>query len=128
MGCCLGLRALKTLYFYFCKVIKKLKINWKDFFKDFCKKLWKNNNTWNIRLLVDGSFVPSTQHIILKIVGFQKSHSVLTTQLIAKTVPKRARKTFMIIGLLISSLHKLEMSINLRPSRFLCPDPNVLYW
>ena len=36
------LRALKTLYFYFCKVLKKLKkINWKDFCKEFCKKLWK---------------------------------------------------------------------------------------
>ena len=35
----LGPRALKTLYFYFCKVIKK--INWKDFCKEFRKKLWK---------------------------------------------------------------------------------------
>ena len=28
-------------------------------------------NTWSIRLLVDEMFVPATQHIILKIVGFQ---------------------------------------------------------
>ena len=31
----------------------------------------KKNNAWNIRRLLDESFVPSTQHIILKIVGFQ---------------------------------------------------------
>ena len=55
------LRALKTLYFYFCNFIKKnKKINWKDFFKEFCKKSWKKNNTWNIRRLVDDSFVPSS--------------------------------------------------------------------
>ena len=39
------LGALKTLYFW----------------KGFCKKLWKNNNTWNIRHLVDESFVPASQ-------------------------------------------------------------------
>ena len=38
VGCWLGLRALKSLYFYFCKLIKK---NWKDFCKELCKKLWK---------------------------------------------------------------------------------------
>ena len=45
---------IKTLYFHFCKK----------------KYLWKNDNTLNIRCLVDKSFVPSTQHIILKIDGF----------------------------------------------------------
>ena len=35
----------------------------------------KKNNAWNIRRLVDESFVPSTQRIILKIVGFQ--HALL---------------------------------------------------
>ena len=55
------LRALKTLYFHFCNLIKKIKINWKGFCKEFCKILWKNNNTWNIRHLVDNSFVPSAQ-------------------------------------------------------------------
>ena len=45
------LRALKTLYFIFF-VIKKLKINWKDFCKEFCEKLWKKkkilgtSDTW----------------------------------------------------------------------------------
>ena len=34
------LGAHKTLYFYFCKVIRNGKINWKDFCKTFCKKLW----------------------------------------------------------------------------------------
>ena len=29
--------------------------------KEFCKKLWKQNNTWNIRRSVDESFVPATQ-------------------------------------------------------------------
>ena len=50
------LRALKTLYFYFCKFI------------NFCKEFW------NIRCLVDESFVPATQRIILKIVGFDNSY------------------------------------------------------
>ena len=39
-----------------------------------CPKSLRNyekNNAWNIRRLVDESFVPSTQRIILKIVGFQ---------------------------------------------------------
>ena len=31
----------------------------------------KKNDAWNIRRLVDESFVPATQRIILKIVGFQ---------------------------------------------------------
>ena len=33
----------------------------------------KKNNAWNIRRLVDDSFVPLTQRIILKIDGFQMS-------------------------------------------------------
>ena len=45
------LRALKTLYFYFCNSIKK--INWKEFCKELCKKSWKNiilgtSDTWSI--------------------------------------------------------------------------------
>ena len=32
-----------------------------DFFKEFCKKLWKKNNVWIISRLVDKSFVPGTQ-------------------------------------------------------------------
>ena len=35
-------------------------MNWNDFCKEFCKKLWKNS-TWNIRLLVDESFIQVTQ-------------------------------------------------------------------
>ena len=31
---------------------------------------YEKNNTWNIRRLVDESFVPANQRIILKIVGF----------------------------------------------------------
>ena len=56
-----GVRALKTLYFYK-KKINKLK----GILQEIIKK-----NTWNIRCLVDETIVPSTQHIILKIVGFQ---------------------------------------------------------
>ena len=45
------------------------KFNWNDFYNNFCKKLWKKkDNTWNIRYLVDKSFVPGTQRMILKIV------------------------------------------------------------
>jgi hypothetical protein len=35
------LRALKTLYFYLYKIIKNKKINWNNFCKEFCNKLWK---------------------------------------------------------------------------------------
>ena len=35
------------------------------------KEIMKKNNAWNIRRLVDKSFVPASQRIILKIVGFQ---------------------------------------------------------
>ena len=67
MGCWLGLRALKTLYLYLCKVIKK---NWKDFCKEFCKKLWKKiilgaSDTWSMRW--------SSHRPILKIVRFLDS-------------------------------------------------------
>ena len=31
-----GIRALKTLYFYFCKFIKNKKINWNQFCNEFC--------------------------------------------------------------------------------------------
>ena len=40
------------------------------FAKHFTRNYEKNNPTWNIRSLVNESFVPSTQHIILKIDGF----------------------------------------------------------
>ena len=53
MGCWLGLSALKTLYFYFCKVMKNK--NWKDSCKEFCKKLWKKI------LGTSDTIVPSTQ-------------------------------------------------------------------
>jgi hypothetical protein len=46
------LRALKALYFYFCKVVKKIKKKLKGILK---------NNAWNIRRLVDKLFGPSTQ-------------------------------------------------------------------
>ena len=40
------------------------------FAKIFARNYEKKNNTWNIRRLVDESFVPATQRIILKIVEF----------------------------------------------------------
>ena len=56
------LRALKTLYFYFCNFIRKIKkINWKDFWKEYFKKSWQKNNAWNIRRLVDDLFVQSSK-------------------------------------------------------------------
>ena len=51
------LRALKTLYF--CNFLKNWK-NWKGFCKEFCKTLCKKS-TWNIKRLVDESFVLSAQ-------------------------------------------------------------------
>ena len=52
---------------YFCKVIKK---NLRGFLQRILQEIMKNNNTLNIRRLVDETIIPSTQHIILKIVGF----------------------------------------------------------
>ena len=36
-------------------------MNWKGFCTAFCKILWKKNNTWNIRHLVNELFVPLAQ-------------------------------------------------------------------
>ena len=58
MGCWLGLRALKSLYFYFCKVIKN---KLKGFLQRILQEILKKNNTWNIRRLVNESFVQATQ-------------------------------------------------------------------
>ena len=73
-------------YFFFiisCKILSKnpFKLFFQIFYnftkikiKSFeCPKSIRNyekNNAWSIRRLVDESFVPSTQRIILKIVGF----------------------------------------------------------
>ena len=71
-GCWLGLKVLRLKRLLFVFIFVKLwnieKMNWKDFCKEFCKKLWKKNNAWNVRCLVDEMIVPSSQHIILKIV------------------------------------------------------------
>ena len=58
VDCWLGLRALKTLYFYFCKVIKK-KIE-RIFSKNFARN-YEKNDTWNIKCLVNETIVPYTQ-------------------------------------------------------------------
>ena len=65
MDCWLGLRAFKTLYFYFCKVIKIERIFAKNFARNYEKK-----NTWNVRHLVNETM---SQRIILKIVEFLMS-------------------------------------------------------
>ena len=59
------LRALKTLYFYFCKVIKKLKGFLQRILQEIMKKKYilGTSYAWSMR--------QSTQHIISKIVGFQ---------------------------------------------------------
>ena len=55
-----GIKALKTLYFYFCKMIKNIR---KLIETIFATSFAKNNTifTWNIRCFVDESFVPATQ-------------------------------------------------------------------
>ena len=55
------LRALKTLYFYFCIFLKKYKNRLKVFLQRIPQEIMKKNNNWNIRRLVDDSFVPSAQ-------------------------------------------------------------------
>ena len=74
------LSALKTLYFYFCNFIKK--INWKDICKEFCKKSWEKNNTWNIRRLVDDSFVPSSKQpsvLCCRLMDFSNCRKIVRT-------------------------------------------------
>ena len=66
MGGWLGLKALKTLYFHLCKLIKK---NCRILEKNFARN-YEKNNTWNIRRLVDDSMNPASQGIILNILGF----------------------------------------------------------
>ena len=70
MSCWLGIRALKTLYLYFCKVIKLYIKEWIEriFAKNFVRN-YEKNDTWIIRGLVDKTVIPATQCIILKIVG-----------------------------------------------------------
>ena len=45
----------KVFIFIFYK--KNKKINWKDFCKEFCEKLWKKNNALNIRRLVNETII-----------------------------------------------------------------------
>ena len=42
----------------------------KQFLKRILQEIMKKSNAWNIRHLVDESFIPATQGILLKIVGF----------------------------------------------------------
>ena len=73
MGCWLGLRALKTLYFYFCRVLKKLKKNkLKGFLQRILQEIMNKiilgtSGAWSMRR---SSHQPSDPVIILKIVGF----------------------------------------------------------
>ena len=55
------------------------------FAKNFARN-YEKNNAWNIRRLVDESFIPATQRIILKIVEFKvhKEHHVSKRTLITK--------------------------------------------
>ena len=55
MGCWLGLRALKTLYFHLCKVIYKK--SERIFVKNFSRN-YEKNNTWNIRHLFNETILP----------------------------------------------------------------------
>ena len=48
----------------------------------------EKNNTWNIRRLVDESFVPVTQRFLLKIVEFQHSTFNSLTKQSCQSRPK----------------------------------------
>ena len=48
----------------------------KQFLHRILQEIMKKNHTWNIRRLVDESFVPATQRIILKIVEFQNNLNI----------------------------------------------------
>ena len=70
------LRALKTLYFHFCNLIKKIRI----FAKNFERFYEKKNNTWNIRPLVDELFVPTAQQtsvLYCRLTDFRTMYSLL---------------------------------------------------
>ena len=41
--------------------LQKTKNKLKGFCKEFCKKLWIKNNTWNIRHLFNETIIPATQ-------------------------------------------------------------------
>ena len=73
-------RALQTLYFHFCKIIKDNKITLNEFCKDFCKKLWKKkyleHQTLSPWVICPSKSAP--QHIILKIAGFQQSTMIIS--------------------------------------------------
>ena len=58
-----------NLFFYFFITLQELRVLSAQSLSEIVKK----NNTWNIRRLVDESFGPATQRIILKIVRFQSS-------------------------------------------------------
>ena len=51
------LRARKTLYFHFCKIMKN---KLKRILQRILQEIMKTNNTWNIKRLVDESLVPAT--------------------------------------------------------------------
>ena len=53
------LRALKTLYF--CNFIKRYENKLKGFLQRILREIMKKDNTWNIRRLLDASFVPSSK-------------------------------------------------------------------
>ena len=54
----------------------KLIINWNDFLQRILQEIMKKNNTWNIRRLVDDSFVPSSKQpsvLYCKLTDFRAS-------------------------------------------------------
>ena len=63
----------------------------KRFLQRILQEIMKKNNSWNIRHLVDESFVPVTQYIILKIVGFIFGFCVMTVGGIYQSLNKRAQ-------------------------------------
>jgi hypothetical protein len=61
-------------------IIQKFKENdLQGFCKEFCKIIWKKNNTWNIRNLVNELFVPLAQWtsvLFCRLTDFRSMHSV----------------------------------------------------
>ena len=53
--------------------------------------IMKKNNTWNIRRLVNESFDPATQSIILKIIGFLAIETIDLINFKANNVIKRGQ-------------------------------------
>ena len=98
-----------TLYLHFWNMWKNKKNNWNNFCKEFCKKLWKKNDTWNIRCLVDKSFVPANQQtrvLYFRLSDFSKSMRVAPSEKMSSNC-ELPRKGKLLINNLIKVLRMM---------------------